>query len=66
MAERAAILRRVSELYADRAAELGAIITREMGKTTAEAAGELEFTVGIYRYYADNGADLRSAVMPYR
>jgi succinate-semialdehyde dehydrogenase / glutarate-semialdehyde dehydrogenase len=48
----------VSDLYADRAAELGAIITREMGKTTAEAAGELEFTVGIYRYYVDNGADL--------
>ena len=53
-AERADILRRVAQLYEDRAAELGAIITREMGKTTAEAAGELEFTVGIYRYYADN------------
>jgi succinate-semialdehyde dehydrogenase/glutarate-semialdehyde dehydrogenase len=57
-AERADILRRVAQLYEDRAAELGAIITREMGKTTAEAAGELEFTVGIYRYYADNAADL--------
>src|SRR6201985_2288367 len=56
--ERADILRRVAQLYEDRAAELGAIITREMGKTTAEAAGELEFTVGIYRYYADNAADL--------
>ena len=57
-AERADILRRVAQLYEDRAAELGAIITREMGKTTAEAAGELEFTAGIYRYYADNAADL--------
>ena len=65
IAERAAILRRVSGLYADRAAELGAIITREMGKTTAEAAGELEFTVGIYRYYADNAADLlKDAPLP--
>src|SRR5580658_7861541 len=58
MTERADILRRVAELYQDRSAELGAIITREMGKTTAEALGELEFTVGIYRYYADHGPDL--------
>jgi succinate-semialdehyde dehydrogenase / glutarate-semialdehyde dehydrogenase len=58
MTERTDILRRVAQLYEDRSAELGAIITREMGKTTAEAQGELEFTVGIYRYYADHGADL--------
>ena len=58
MAERADILRRAAQLYADRSAELAAIITREMGKTTAEAQGELEFTVGIYRYYADHGPDL--------
>jgi succinate-semialdehyde dehydrogenase / glutarate-semialdehyde dehydrogenase len=56
--ERADILRRVAQLYADRADELAAIITREMGKTTAEAQGELEFTVGIYRYYADHGPEL--------
>jgi succinate-semialdehyde dehydrogenase/glutarate-semialdehyde dehydrogenase len=58
MAERSGILRQVAQLYADRADELAAIITREMGKTTAEAQGELEFTVGIYRYYADRGPDL--------
>jgi succinate-semialdehyde dehydrogenase / glutarate-semialdehyde dehydrogenase len=58
MAERADIVRRVAQIYQDRSAELGAIITREMGKTTAEAQGELEFTVGIYRYYADHGPDL--------
>jgi len=58
MTERADILRRVAQLYKERSAELGAIITREMGKTTAEAQGELKFTVAIYRYYANNGADL--------
>jgi succinate-semialdehyde dehydrogenase/glutarate-semialdehyde dehydrogenase len=41
IAERADILRRVAQLYRDRSAELAAIITREMGKTTAEARGEL-------------------------
>jgi succinate-semialdehyde dehydrogenase / glutarate-semialdehyde dehydrogenase len=58
MSERSDILRRVAQIYKDRSAELGSIITREMGKTTAEAQGELAFTRSIYRYYADNGADL--------
>ncbi|MGH3275005.1 MAG: aldehyde dehydrogenase family protein, partial [Streptosporangiaceae bacterium] len=56
--QRTEILRQVARLYRERSAELAAIITREMGKTTAEAEGELAFTVGIYRYYADNGPDL--------
>jgi succinate-semialdehyde dehydrogenase/glutarate-semialdehyde dehydrogenase len=58
MTERADVLRRVAQLYQDRSAELGAIITREMGKTTAEALGEVDLTVGIYRYYADHGPGL--------
>ena len=40
-AERADMLRRVARLYRDRSSDLGAIITREMGKTTAEAEGEM-------------------------
>ena len=56
--ERAAIIQKVADLYAARANELAAIITREMGKTTAEAVGEVEFVVDIYRYYADNAATL--------
>ena len=56
--DRAQVLHRVAMIYEQRMDELGAIITREMGKTTAEAAGELQFTVGIYQYYADNGPDL--------
>ena len=57
-AERADVLRRVAQLYSDRTSDLGAIITREMGKTTAEAKGELDFTAAIYRYYADQGPEL--------
>jgi succinate-semialdehyde dehydrogenase/glutarate-semialdehyde dehydrogenase len=56
--ERAGILRRVAELYRDRSAELAAIITREMGKVTKAARGELRFVAAIYEYYADNGAAL--------
>ena len=58
MNERAEILRRVSGLYSDRADELASIITREMGKITKGAKGELWFTAAIYQYYADNGAAL--------
>jgi succinate-semialdehyde dehydrogenase/glutarate-semialdehyde dehydrogenase len=58
MPDRADILRRVAQLYKDRSRDLAAIITREMGKTTAEAMGELQFTVGIYRYYAEHGPEL--------
>ena len=57
-AERAAVLNRVADLYTERTTELAALITREMGKTTAEAVGEIEFVVDIYRYYADNGPTL--------
>jgi succinate-semialdehyde dehydrogenase/glutarate-semialdehyde dehydrogenase len=58
MQERTEILRRVSQLYGDRADELAALITREMGKVTKAALGELRFAAAIYQYYADNGAAL--------
>src|SRR6201995_1666423 len=56
--ERAAILRQVSKLYRDRADELAAIITREMGKITGAAVGEIKFASNIYKDSADNGAEL--------
>ncbi len=58
VAERASVLHRVAELYAERTDALAALITREMGKTTAEAVGEVEYVVDIYRYYADLGPRL--------
>ena len=56
--ERAEIVRRVADLFAERQDELGAIITREMGKPVAEAPGEAEFSGDIFRYYADHAAKL--------
>ena len=43
--ERSAMLNRVADLYAERRDELAAIITREMGKPTREAKGELHLVV---------------------
>jgi succinate-semialdehyde dehydrogenase/glutarate-semialdehyde dehydrogenase len=56
--ERAAVIHRVADLYEKRADELAAIITREMGKATADAVGEVEYSASIYRYYADNAVAL--------
>jgi succinate-semialdehyde dehydrogenase/glutarate-semialdehyde dehydrogenase len=56
--ERSAMLNRVADLYKERRDDLAAIIGREMGKPTREAKGELGLVIDIYRYYADNGADL--------
>ncbi len=52
------MLHRVADLYDERKTELAALITREMGKATADAVGEVEFVVDIYRYYAENGEAL--------
>jgi succinate-semialdehyde dehydrogenase/glutarate-semialdehyde dehydrogenase len=56
--ERAAIIHRVADLHDERKVELAALITREMGKITADAIGEVEFVVDIYRYYATHGPAL--------
>ena len=56
--ERAALVRRVGELHAERRDELAAIIVREMGKPLEQALGEVDFCSAIYEYYADNGATL--------
>ncbi len=57
-AQRSEIVARVGQLHAERADELAAIITREMGKPTRQAKGEVLYTASIYKYYADNAAEL--------
>jgi succinate-semialdehyde dehydrogenase / glutarate-semialdehyde dehydrogenase len=56
--ERASIVRRVGELFTERATELAALITKEMGKRPASAVGEAQFCTDIFGYYADNGPGL--------
>jgi succinate-semialdehyde dehydrogenase/glutarate-semialdehyde dehydrogenase len=55
--ERAALIRRVSELHNERRQELAELIVREMGKPIAQALGEAEFAGAIYEYYADNSPE---------
>ena len=56
--ERAAAIRRVGEIHAERAKELAEIIVREMGKPIEQAVGEVEFCTAIYDYYAEYGPSL--------
>mgnify|MGYP006266979871 CR=1 FL=1 len=58
IADRAAVVRRVGAIHTERAAELAAIMVREMGKPLAEAVMEAEFSGAIYEYYADHAEEL--------
>ena len=54
IAERKAVLLRVAQIHRERAKELGAIITREIGKPAAQAVGEINLVASIYEYYAEH------------
>src|SRR5262249_54856535 len=56
--ERAAIVKKVAALFKERQDELGRLISLEMGKAAADAAGEAEYFGDICDYYADNGPAL--------
>lgn len=56
--ERAEVARRVGALFAERADELAALATTEMGKPLSEAKGEAEFCTEIFDYFANEGPGL--------
>src|SRR6185312_4298605 len=56
--DRAPIVKRVAELFTERADELAATITEEMGKPFSESKGEAEFCTDIFNYFADEGPTL--------
>ncbi|HEY9477426.1 MAG TPA: aldehyde dehydrogenase family protein, partial [Microbacteriaceae bacterium] len=58
VAERAALIGRVSELHTERRERLAEIIVREMGKPVEQALAEVDFSADIYKYYADNAEAL--------
>jgi len=56
--ERAAILRKASDLYEANFGELFALLAREAGKTAMDAIGEMREAVDFMRYYADEAENL--------
>ena len=57
-AERAVVLGKVAQAYDERAEELAAQITLEMGKPVRQAVGEVKLSSMIYAYYAEHGPAL--------
>src|SRR5690625_5912574 len=58
MAERGRILNNLADLLEEHAEDLAAQTTREMGKNTREALGEVKYCARIIRYYANEGERL--------
>lgn len=58
VSERAKIVSRAAELFAERSDELAEIMTLEMGKRINEGRGEVGVVVDIFNYYADNAVEL--------
>jgi succinate-semialdehyde dehydrogenase/glutarate-semialdehyde dehydrogenase len=56
--ERAVVVKRVAALFAERADELAAIASTEMGKPASEGVEEAEFCQAIFDYFADEGPTL--------
>src|SRR3954471_3115150 len=57
VADRAKLVRRVSELHTERREELASAMNREMGKAMEDSLGEIDFSAAIYGYYAENAED---------
>ena len=53
--ERKTVLKRAAELMRERADELAALITLEMGKLFAQSKGEVSLSAAIFDYYAEHG-----------
>ncbi|MBK0422065.1 NAD-dependent succinate-semialdehyde dehydrogenase [Leucobacter sp. CSA2] len=56
--ERANVVKRVAELFAERREELARLIAVEMGKSIAESLDEVDFATQIIDYYAVYGPSL--------
>jgi len=56
--QRAAIVRRVAELFLERKEHLARLITLEMGKSLQESIEEVEFAASIIDYYGVHGPSL--------
>ncbi|MBO1901592.1 NAD-dependent succinate-semialdehyde dehydrogenase [Leucobacter weissii] len=56
--DRAAVVKRVAEIFAERRDELARIIALEMGKSIAESLDEVDFATDIIEYYAVHGPAL--------
>ncbi|HEY6167637.1 MAG TPA: aldehyde dehydrogenase family protein [Verrucomicrobiae bacterium] len=62
---RGRILSKASQLIEARKAELGELLTREEGKTLAEATGEVQRTADIFRFFGGLSYQLGGQTIPH-
>ncbi len=58
LADRAALMLRIADLFEEKADELARLVTAEMGKKVSSGASESRFAADIFRYYAAEGPAL--------
>lgn len=64
LADRAAILRRVAGLLAERAEDIGQLESRDVGKPIRECGPQVAMAADWFDYFADIGRRMRSSVIP--
>ena len=62
--ERAALMMKLYEALMDNQEGLGRLLTREMGKSLAEATGEIGFGAGFIRWFAEEARRIYGDVIP--
>lgn len=62
--ERAAVVRRIRALHAEREEELATLLTREQGKPLAEARAEIRYAAGFYEFFAEEGLRAYGETIP--
>jgi succinate-semialdehyde dehydrogenase len=64
--ERAAYLRRISDLIRDRADRLAEVTVRESGKPVAQAKGEWQVAADLFEWYSEEGKRAYGRTIPSR
>ncbi|MBA2294682.1 MAG: NAD-dependent succinate-semialdehyde dehydrogenase [Actinobacteria bacterium] len=62
--ERAAVLRRLASLAAEREGELATLMVLEQGKPMAEARTEVAYALSFYEWFAEEAKRLDGAIVP--
>ena len=65
-ADRSKIMRKAASLMRERAGAIGAVLTQEQGKPTAEAKGEAMAAADIIEWFAEEGFRVYGRIVPSR
>lgn len=64
--DRGGILRRAAEILRERADHIAEVLTREQGKSIAEAEGELSHAIELFDWFADEARRAYGRIIPAR